>query len=68
MGHVYRAQGDLPQATAYYDKAIAVLALLVNSYPHNVSNRQELALAYNNRGLHFQYSGDNQHAPREQFQ
>ena len=67
MGHVYRAQGDLPQATAYYDKAIAVLALLVNSYPHNVSNRQELALAYNNRGLHFQYSGDNQHA-REQFQ
>jgi eukaryotic-like serine/threonine-protein kinase len=67
MGHVYRAQGDLEQATANYDKAIAVLALLVNSYPHNVSNRQELALAYHNRGLHFQYSGDNQHA-REQFQ
>ena len=67
MGHVYRAQGDLEQATSCYDKAITVLALLVRSYPHNVSNRQELALAYNNRGLHFQYSGDNQHA-REQFQ
>jgi serine/threonine protein kinase/Tfp pilus assembly protein PilF len=67
MGHVYRAQGDIEKANGYYDKAIAVLANLVGEYPHNVSNRQELALAYHNRGLHFQYSGDKQQA-REQFE
>ena len=66
MGHVYRSQGDIEKATSYYDRAIAVLAILVQLYPHDVSNRQELALAYHNRGLHFQFSGDRQHA-REQF-
>src|SRR4051794_23353975 len=67
MGHVYRAQGDIEKATGYYDKAIAVLATLVNEYPRDVSNREELALAYHNRGLHYQYSGDKEHA-REFFQ
>jgi len=62
MGHVYRAQGDIEKATTYYDKAIVVLANLVKEYPRDVSNRQELALAYHNRGLHFHYSGDTQHA------
>ncbi len=66
MGHVYRAQGDIEKATGYYDKAIAVLAKLVEEFPHDVSNRQELALAQHNRGLHFQFSGDKQQA-REQF-
>ena len=67
MGHVYRAQGDIEKATGYYDKAIAILANLVQDYPHDVSNRNDLAQAYHNRGLHFQYSGDKQQA-REQFQ
>ncbi|CAN5407382.1 hypothetical protein BH10PLA2_BH10PLA2_22220 [soil metagenome] len=62
MGHVYRAQGDIKKATGYYDKAIAVLASLVNEYPHDVSNRLELALAYHNRGLHYHYIGDKEHA------
>ena len=67
MGHVYRAQGDIEKATGYYDKAISVIATLVEENPHVVSNRLELALAYHNRGLHYQYSGDKQHA-RELFQ
>ena len=67
MGHVFRAQGDLEKATHYYDKAIIVLANLVNAYPHDVSNRLDLAIAYQNRGLHYHYSGDQEHA-RELFQ
>ncbi len=66
MGHVYRSQGDIEKATGYYDKAIAVLTTLVEQFPHDVSNRQELALAQHNRGLHFHFSGDKQQA-REQF-
>jgi eukaryotic-like serine/threonine-protein kinase len=67
MGHVYRAQGDIEKATSYYDKAIVVLDNLVKEYPHVVGNRLELALAYHNRGLHYEYSGDKMHA-RELFQ
>ncbi len=67
MGHVYRAQGDIEKATGYYDKAIVVLANLVREYPNVVGNRLELALAYQNRGLHYHYSGDKEHA-RELFQ
>jgi serine/threonine protein kinase/Tfp pilus assembly protein PilF len=67
MGHVYRAQGDIDKATTYYDKAIGVLANLVKEYPRDVSNRQELALAYHNRGLHYHYSGDTLNA-RAYFQ